>query len=287
VEDDTNDDANGDAHDNAEDYMSILDTIAAATRLRVKRLKESRPLEDIRDAALSRQASADFPFEAALRGDSPEGRIAFICEVKKASPSKGVIREDFCYRDIARDYEQAGASAVSVLTEPDFFWGSSLYLSEISATISLPLLRKDFIVDTYQIYESSLLGASAVLFICALLNDTQLTRFVTLAHELGLSALIEAHTADETRRALAVGGRIVGINNRDLDSFEVDLRTSIRLRNLVPPEVLFISESGISTRKDIAALIEANVDAVLIGESVMRADDRVAFLAELRGDRSD
>jgi indole-3-glycerol phosphate synthase len=263
---------------------SILETIAEATRLRVKHLRESHTPEDLRDAAMRREVTAGFPFEAALRRDSTGGRIAFICEVKKASPSKGLICEDFYWCDIARDYVHAGASAVSVLTEPDFFQGSPLYLSEISAAIDQPTLRKDFLIDTCQIYESRFLGASAVLLICALLNDTQLAQFIALAHELGLSALAEARTADEVRRALAAGARIVGVNNRDLDSFEVDLNTSIRLRSLVPPDVIFVSESGNSTKEDIAVLAEANVNAALIGESIMRAEDRSAFLAKLRGD---
>jgi indole-3-glycerol phosphate synthase len=263
---------------------SILETIAEATRLRVKRLKESSAPKDLRDATMRREVTAGFPFEAALRRDSTGGEIAFICEVKKASPSKGLICEDFRYLDIARDYARAGASAVSVLTEPDFFQGSPLYLSEISAAVDQPTLRKDFLIDVCQIYESRLLGASAVLLICALLNDTQLAQFIALTHELGLSALVEAHTADEVRRALAAGARIVGVNNRDLNSFEVDLNTSVRLRSLVPPDVLFVSESGVSTKEDIAALAEANINAALIGESIVRAKDRSAFLAELRGD---
>ena len=221
----------------------------------------------------------DFPFERALRGKD----MSFICEVKKASPSKGIIAEDFPYMDIAREYAAAGAAAISVLTEPYYFKGDDRYLKEIAETVSIPVLRKDFIVDEFMIYEAKLLGASAVLLICAILEQKQLAEYIQLAHTLGLSALVEAHDERELNMALESGARIIGVNNRDLKTFEVDTNNSIRLRKLAPPGIIFVSESGIKTREDIAALRRNNVDAVLIGETLMRAGDKKAALAELRG----
>jgi indole-3-glycerol phosphate synthase len=208
--------------------------------------------------------------------------MSFICEVKKASPSKGVIAQDFDYLDIARSYERAGAAAISVLTEPNFFQGSPRYLADIAATVSVPTLRKDFIVDAYQIHEAASLGAAAVLLIVALLDDERLATFIACAHSLGMDALVEAHTEREVRRALAAGARIVGVNNRDLHSFEVDLSVSVRLREAVPRDVLYVAESGIRSVDDVARLAAAGVDAVLIGETLMRSGDRAALLARMR-----
>jgi indole-3-glycerol phosphate synthase len=219
-----------------------------------------------------------FPFEQALATPG----LSVIAEVKKASPSKGVIVEDFRPLDIAREYETTGASVISVLTEPNFFQGSPEYLREIAQTVSIPVLRKDFIIDSYQIHEAKVLGASAILLICALLDDSELVSFLTLAHALGLSALVEAHDTHEVERAVASGARIIGVNNRDLTTFEIDLTTSQRLRALVPPEVLFVSESGIKTAEDAAALAGFGVDAVLIGEGLMRTPDKAGFIATLK-----
>jgi indole-3-glycerol phosphate synthase len=208
-----------------------------------------------------------FPFFTALSGDE----ISFICEVKKASPSRGVIAENFPYLEIAKEYEAAGAAAVSVLTEPDFFKGCNEYLSEIAAAVGIPVLRKDFIIDEYQIYEAKCIGAHAVLLICALLDAKTLRRFLELAHSLGLDTLVEAHDEDELRMALDSGADIIGVNNRDLKTFKVDIETSIRLRPLVPPDKIYVAESGIKSVADIKRLREANVNAVLIGEAMMRA----------------
>lgn len=269
----------------------ILDEIAAKTRERVAQQKERTDLEA--DAAKAIELAERekekhngrfaFPFEAALRKDG----ITFICEVKKASPSKGVIAEHFPYLEIAREYESAGAGALSVLTEPYYFQGSSRYLREIAAGVKLPILRKDFTVDESMIYEAKLLGASAVLLICAILTDGELKRYMQIADSLGLSALVEAHTEEEVRRALLCGARIVGVNNRDLKTFQVDVHTSERFRKLVPPEILFVSESGIRSAQDIRSLRENGTDAVLIGETLMRSPDKKQMLDALRGGAED
>lgn len=258
----------------------ILDEIAARTRQRIERLKQEKPLEVVMAEANALPADTGFPFDQALR--RPE--MAFICEVKKASPSKGVIAADFPYLEIAREYEEAGAAAISVLTEPDYFLGSDRYLADITQAVRLPVLRKDFTVDPYQIYEAKCLGASAVLLICALLDTAALSESIQIAHSLGLSALVEAHTAGEIQSALAAGARIIGVNNRDLQTFTVDLSVSRRLRSLVPDSILFVSESGIRTADDIAELRALGVNAVLIGETFMRSPDKKRQLAILRGD---
>jgi len=219
------------------------------------------------------------PFEAALRAPG----MSFICEVKKASPSKGLIAPDFPYLKIAGEYEAAGAAAISCLTEPHYFMGRDDYLRDIARQVAIPVLRKDFTVDPYMIYQAGALGASAVLLIAAILDDGELREYKALADELGLASLMEAHTEEEVDRVLAAGAAIVGVNNRDLKTFTVDIRTSGRLRALAPPEVAFVAESGIRTRADVAALEAAGVDAVLIGETLMRAPDKRAALDTLRG----
>lgn len=257
----------------------ILEEIAARTSERVQEEKKVTAPEAVKEAALRLSANTGFPFEQALRAEG----MSFVCEVKKASPSKGVIAEDFPYLSIAKEYDAAGAAAISVLTEPYYFQGSDAYLKEIAAAVSIPVLRKDFVVDEYMIYQAKLLGASAVLLICAILNDDDLARYLEIAHQLGLSALVETHTEEEVRRALASGARIIGVNNRDLKTFQVDVQTSLRLRDLVPADRVFVSESGIKTAADVARLREIGADAVLIGETFMRSPDKVAALAELRG----
>lgn len=256
----------------------ILDEIARSTRTRVEHCKRTHTPESVMELARS-MPRGNFPFEQALKG----GGISFICEVKKASPSKGLIAADFPYCRIARDYEKAGASAVSVLTEPEYFMGSSRYLSEIRQTVSLPLLRKDFTIDEYQIYEAKTLGADAVLLICSLLDEETIRLFLHICEELGLSALTEAHSEEEIHRALQAGARIIGINNRNLATFQVDFENSMRLRNLVPEDVLFVAESGIRTREDVMRLEQIGVDGVLIGETLMRAPDKKAMLEALKG----
>jgi indole-3-glycerol phosphate synthase len=261
------------------DNMNILDEIAGKTRERIAQEKRVTPLEVVRREAERVQrenAQNDFAFARALAADG----MSFICEVKKASPSKGLIAPEFPYLDIARAYEEAGASAISCLTEPFYFQGQDAYLKEIVETVQIPVLRKDFTVDEYMIYQAKALGAGAVLLICAILDDAQLLAYGQLAQELGLSALVEAHLEEEVERALKSGAKIVGVNNRDLKTFQVDITTSARLRRMVPPEILFVSESGIRGTEDIRALRQNGTDAVLIGETLMRAADKRALLAE-------
>lgn len=307
----------------------ILDEIAAKTKERVAEQKKKVSLEEIKRQALDIVARetdngsspyTKFPFRDNLAADG----ISFICEVKKASPSKGLIAPDFPYVDIAKEYEAAGASAISVLTEPFYFQGSNQFLMDIKKEVNIPLLRKDFTVDEYMIYEAKIIGASAVLLICAILDDEQLVSYLKLAHELGLSALVEAHDEDEVRRAIACGAGIIGVNNRDLRTFTVDIMNSVRLRKLVPDTVpvkdsltkgsgtdtvcdvksdihsdkgsdpfvdpfgsqkmVYVSESGIKTKEDIDRLKANGTDAVLIGETFMRSPDKKRLFAELKGE---
>ena len=260
--------------------MTILDTLAAHARARTEQNKRRMPEEEMKKLAFSMNADTGFPFEKALAAPG----MSFICEVKKASPSKGLIARDFPYLTIAREYEEAGAAAISCLTEPDFFQGSDAYLREIAAAVKIPVLRKDFTVDPYMIYEAKVLGASAVLLICAILTDEELIEYGKTANALGLSALVETHDDREVERALKVEKGIIGVNNRDLKTFTVDCGNSVRLRKLVPEDRLFVSESGIRTPEDIAALRENGTDAVLIGETLMRSPDKAAELRKLRGE---
>lgn len=262
--------------------MTILDTLADHARARTERNKLNKPLEEVRALALSMNADTGFPFAQALAKPG----MSFICEVKKASPSKGLIAPDFPYLQIAREYEEAGAAAISCLTEPDFFMGSDKYLKEIASEVKIPVLRKDFTVDPYMIYEAKILGASAVLLICAILTDEELAEYGQIAQSLGLSALVEAHDEAEVERALKVENGIIGVNNRDLRNFTVDCSNSVRLRKMVPADRLFVSESGIRTPEDIEILRRNGTDAVLIGETLMRSPDKAAELAVLRGDRT-
>lgn len=260
----------------------ILDDLAAASRARVERKKKELPLEEVRDRAEKLAAGEGiftFPFEKAIAKKD----IRFICEVKKASPSKGIIAEDFPYLDIALDYESAGADCISVLTEPDYFKGDDTFLKEISSTVSLPTIRKDFTVDPYLIYEAKLLGASCVLLIAALLDTDTIRQYNAVCDELGLSALVEAHDERELYSALDAGARLVGVNNRDLRTFTVDIQNSIRLRKLVPDNILFVAESGIQNAGDIQALRDAGVDGVLIGETLMRSSDKADMIRKLKG----
>lgn len=259
----------------------ILDKLAASARVRVDRLKAERPLESVREEALSIKPEKPFCFEAALKKED----IAFICEVKKASPSKGLIAPDFPYVHIAKDYEAAGADAISVLTEPEYFLGSDDYLSAVKRAVNIPVIRKDFTIDPYQIYEARIIGADAVLLICALLDTEALTEYIRIADTLGLTALVEAHDAAEVASALEAGARVIGVNNRNLKTFEVDIENSARLRQLVPEHITFVSESGIKTPGDIDALRKNGTDAVLIGETLMRSSRKAEELARLRGER--
>ncbi|WP_407391267.1 indole-3-glycerol phosphate synthase TrpC [Methanobrevibacter sp.] len=256
----------------------MLDEIVEKTKERVEMAKSSVPLDELKKEVSLMEISDEFPFKKALSEDG----ISIIAEVKRASPSKGLIAEDFDYIAIAKEYEEAGASAISVLTEPYFFQGSDDYLKEISENVSIPLLRKDFIVDEYMIWEAKLLGASAILLIVSILDVVQLKKFLDLAHDLGLSAIVETHDSDEIMRAMTVGAEIVGVNNRNLNDFTVDIENSIGLRRCVSGDVIFISESGIKTVEDVTRLKENDVDAVLIGETLMKCDDKKAMISELK-----
>lgn len=257
----------------------ILETIAQANRKRYEKVMQAIPLEEIKQKALSMETNSEFPFEKALAKDG----ISYICEVKKASPSKGIIAEDFPYVKIAKEYENAGASAISVLTEPQWFKGENRFLQEISQNVNIPILRKDFTVCEYQIYEAKVIGASAVLLICALLDTDTIKEWIKLCDTLGLSALVETHTEEEVQSALDAGARVIGVNNRNLKDFTVDITTCTRLRSLVPKDILFVGESGIKTNKDIENLRNAGVNGVLIGETLMRSDDKKLALVELNG----
>lgn len=258
--------------------MTILRQLADHARERVERAKAVVSFDDMKNQAFS-MPKGDFSFETALKKPG----ISFICECKKASPSKGLIAPDFPYLQIAEEYEAAGADCISVLTEPKWFLGSGDYLQEIAARVNIPCLRKDFVVDPYMICQAKVLGASAVLLICAISEEEQLRKYLELCQALGLSALVEAHDEAEVAMALRAGARVIGVNNRNLKNFTVDTGNSSRLRQLIPPDVLFVSESGVRSAEDVEALRKIGADAVLIGETLMRAPDKRAKLAELRG----
>ena len=256
----------------------MLDEIVAKTKERLEESKKEKSLEELKKEVRQLEITQDFPFKKALSGDE----ISIIAEVKRASPSKGMIAEDFDYLAIAKEYELAGASALSVLTEPYFFKGSNDYLREIAENVSIPVLRKDFVIDEYMIWEAKLLGASCVLLIVSILSIVELKKFLDLAHDLGLSAIVETHDGDEIRTAMNVGAEIIGVNNRNLNDFTVDIENSISLRRCVSGDVIFISESGIKTPEDIRKLKENDVDAVLIGETLMKSDDKKSMILELK-----
>ena len=258
---------------------NILEEIAEKTRERIAKEKQQLPLEQLK--ALAEAAPKRPSFLEALKKPG----MSYICEVKKASPSKGLIAPDFPYLEIAKEYKSAGAAAISCLTEPFYFMGSDTYLREITEQVDIPVLRKDFTVDKYMIYQAKAFGASAVLLICAILNDEELREYRELAENLGMDALVEAHDENEVARALKAGAKIVGVNNRDLKTFQVDMNNSIRLRNLAPDNVVFVSESGIRNAGDIAILERNRVGAVLIGETLMRSPDKKATLEQLNGGR--
>lgn len=258
--------------------MTILEKLAVHAMERVQEAAKTHSFDEIKSRALS-LPKGDFAFERALQ--KPE--LAFICECKKASPSKGVIAEDFPYLDIAKAYEMAGADCISVLTEPKWFLGSDRYLWDIAKAVNIPCLRKDFTVHEYQIYEAKLLGASAVLLICSILTPEQIRAYIHICDVLGISALVEAHDETEVRTAVNAGARIIGVNNRNLKDFTVDTENSRRMRELVPRNILFVSESGVQSAADVQKLRSIGADAVLIGETLMRAEDKTAKLKELRG----
>ncbi len=258
--------------------MTILDKIAQNTAKRVKKAKETTSLSEIKSLAYS-LPKGDFAFEKALSGDD----ISFICECKKASPSKGVIAENYPFLDIAREYENAGADCISVLTEPKWFLGSDEHLRSIAKSVSIPCLRKDFTVDEYMIYEAKLLGAQSVLLICSILSAEKIKEYINICDTLGISALVEAHNESEVLSAVSSGARIIGVNNRNLNNFSVDTNNSKRMRKLVPDSILFVSESGVKTSEDVKLLHEIGANAVLIGETLMKAENKTMKLKELRG----
>ena len=258
--------------------MTILDQLAAYARERTKQAKENMPLAELKERALA-LPKGNFAFEKSLQKQG----ISFICECKKASPSKGLIAPEFPYVQIAKEYQEAGADCISVLTEPKWFLGRDEYLKEIAEAVTIPCLRKDFAVDAYMIYEAKLLGAQAVLLICSILDMDTIREYIEICDTLGISALVEAHDEREVKAAVSAGASIIGVNNRNLKDFTVDIENSCRLRKLVPKEILFVSESGMKTRQDIMRLEENGTDAVLIGESLMRCADKRAMLQELKG----
>ncbi len=258
---------------------NILDTIADYARQRVLRDSEETSLDVMQELAQQDGRANGAAFDAALRKEG----MRFICEVKKASPSKGIIAKDFPYLDIARDYEAAGGGCISCLTEPKWFLGSDQIFREIRDAVSIPMLRKDFVVDEYQIYQAKVMGANCVLLICAILDTATAARYLELCHRLGLAALVETHDAKEVASAVEAGATIIGVNNRNLKDFSVDFSNAARLRDLIPPEALYVAESGVKTPADVAALRAIGADAVLIGETLMRAADKKRMLDALRG----
>lgn len=260
---------------------NILNVIAENTRQRYEKIIASEPLANVRAKALQMKKGS-FKFEKALA----EGGLSFICEVKKASPSKGLISPDFPYLEIAKQYEVAGADCISCLTEPKWFLGCDKYLTDIVNAVDIPVLRKDFTVCDYQIYEAKLFGAGAVLLICAILDYDRLKEYIAVCDTLGISALVEAHNEREIENAVSAGARIIGTNNRDLRDFSVDTGNSARLRALVPKDIIFVSESGVKTREDIINIEKNGADAVLIGETLMRANDIGAKMRELKGGKN-
>lgn len=257
--------------------MTILDKLASHAKERVKLAKQSLSLQDVKKQAFS-LPKGNFEFEKALKNAD----FAFICECKKASPSKGIISEDFDYLNIAKEYEKAGANCISVLTEPKWFLGSDNYLKEITKNVSIPCIRKDFTVDEYMIYEAKILGAKAILLICSILSGEQIKNYIKICDDLGLSALVETHNEDEIKTAINSGARIIGVNNRNLKDFTVDTKNSENLRKLVPKDIIFIAESGITNAQDIKNLKNNNVNGVLIGETLMKAQSKQQKLLELK-----
>lgn len=272
--------------------MNILDKICETTKERIEKEKQKISLSEIRKLAENIKNNSNFDFEKAIGKKykdnknnkyNKEKRINFICEIKKASPSKGIISESFDYIEIAKDYEKAEADAISCLTEPYYFMGSDNYLKEVKGIVNIPVLRKDFIIDEYMIYQSKNIRADAILLIAAVLDKYKLKDYFDIANELGLSSLIEVHNEEELEKAVNINARIIGVNNRDLKTFNVDINNSVRLRKLVPKNIIFVSESGIKDRNDIKILEENETDAVLIGEKLMTKKDKISEIKKLRG----
>lgn len=257
----------------------ILEDIIESTKERVEKNKKRHSIYELKEKAFQMPIDQSFPFKKALEKEN----MSFILEVKRHSPSKGQIVSKFDFKEIAKEYEMIGADAISVLTEPDYFKGDDDFLREIKKIVKIPVLRKDFVVDEYMIYEAKLLGADAVLLITGILDEITLMRCLNLAHNLGMSALVEAHSSMQIRKALRVGAKIIGVNNRDLRDFSVDLNTTVELRNMVSDDVIFVSESGIKNRKDIELLEKNKVNGVLIGETLMKSHNKRHTLEVLKG----
>lgn len=255
----------------------ILDELAAYARERVAKAKENISMEEIMEQAFA-LPQGDFRFEKALAEDE----MGFICEVKKASPSKGIISEEFPYLEIAKEYEAAGATCISCLTEPKWFMGSDEIFKEIRAAVSTPMIRKDFTVDEYQIYEAKVMGADAVLLICALLDTDTIRRYLNICEKLGITALVEAHDEQEIASAVVAGARVIGVNNRNLKNFTVDFSNAVHLREQIPKDLLYVAESGVSSAEDVKSLADIGADAVLMGEVLMKAEDKANMLKQMR-----
>jgi indole-3-glycerol phosphate synthase len=260
----------------------ILNKIVEVKREEVAAARKRVSLEAMRDDALSRVLTRDFV--GALRAKIANGQSAVIAEIKKASPSKGLLRADFIPADIAQSYAEAGAACLSVLTDRQFFQGQNDYLKQARASCDLPVLRKDFVIDPYQVYESRVVGADCILLIAACLDDAQLAELETIAHGLDMAVLVEVHDRAELERALRLRTPLLGINNRDLRTFEVKLETTLSLKELVPSDKLLVTESGILARGDVQRMREAGVHAFLVGEAFMRAEDPGVALQTLFGD---
>ena len=256
---------------------TILETIAAYAKERAARDKEKVPEKEMRERALT-LPKGTFRFSRALR----KKEMSFICEVKKASPSKGLIDPVFDYKRIAKNYEVAGADCVSCLTEPKWFLGSDVIFGEVRRTIQLPIIRKDFTADDYQIYQAKCMGADAVLLICALMDEKKLTHYLTICDTLGLDALVETHDEEEIKMAVSAGAGVIGANNRNLKDFSVDFSNAVKLRHLIPEEVIYVAESGVSRISDVEALRQAGADAVQMGEVMMRAKGQKAMLKAMK-----
>lgn len=257
--------------------MSILDSLACYARERTNSAKALLPLKKIKEQALSLE-KGNFEFERALRAPG----MSFICECKKASPSKGIISPDYPYLQIACDYEKAGADCISVLTEPKWFLGSDEHLKIIAENVLIPCLRKDFTVDEYMIYQARQLGASAILLICSILDYESIKEYIKICDILGISALVEAHDEEEVKTALRAGARIIGVNNRNLKDFTVDKENGKKLGKLIPKDLIFVSESGVNSAEDVKALYDIGASAVLVGEALMRAENKAKKLCELK-----
>ena len=257
--------------------MTILDEIAAYARIRVNEAKTEASTDELKEKAYA-MPKGNFEFEKALKKEG----LSFICECKKASPSKGIIADNFPYLEIAKQYEEAGADCISVLTEPKWFLGSLDYLKEIADSVNIPVLRKDFTIDEYMIYEAKINGASAVLLIVSLLSEDQIRDYLKICDDLGISAIVETHDEDEAKIAINAGARIIGVNNRNLKDFSVDNSLAASLRKNVPNDIIFVSESGIKDGNDTRLAYESGADAVLVGETLMRADDKNAMLKSLK-----